>query len=119
VKPKQWPAKIKRHRIPIYGGYLMVVKSLADQKAVLDFMGVEKDAPCKSDAGSTMFLTNSKGVAHFLVSVFSGGTQCLVHELAHVTFMVLNHAGVTETGNNEAHCYLLDALYAIATQKKS
>ena len=114
----EWPSHIKKHKIPLYGGNLVIVRSHKDHKAVVALMEDECHPPAKDEAGATVRLTNSKGSIYYLVGVYAGGTQCLVHELAHVAFMVLANCGVpvTRNGANEAYCYLLDALYGLATK---
>ena len=116
---KAWPAHIRRHKIPVYGGTLVVVRTHKDYKTVAALFEDNPSSPAKDEAGGTTHLTDKGGSSYYLVSVYEGGMQCLVHELAHVTFMVLGHCGVpvTRGGNNEAFCYLLDALFGIATRK--
>lgn len=112
-----WPTHIKRHKIPLYGGYLVVVRNRKDNKTVMDLFEEEAE---KNDTAIGRTSQLYKGcVPYYLVSVYAGGTQCLIHELAHATFMVLANVGVpvTKSGHNEAYCYLLDALYGLATSK--
>jgi hypothetical protein len=116
----EWPSHIKKRKIPLYGGNLVIVRSHKDHKAVTSFLEDDCSPPAKDEAGGTVHLTDSKGSAYYLVGVYAGGTQCLVHELAHVAFMVLANCGVpvSRKGHNEAYCYLLDALFGLATKQE-
>lgn len=114
--PVKWPSQPKRRNIPIYGGSLVVCRNRKDYKAVLAALGDDTGAVSRETIAETDKHVDAKGSVVYLVGVFEGGTQALIHELAHVAFMVLQHVGVPiGRGNNEAYCYLLDALYALAT----
>ena len=110
---------MKRKQIPMYGGGLCVVKSRKEYRAARQAIvgDTEEDDSHRTDEGVTECLTAKDGRMTYLVGVFAGGRRTLVHELGHVTFMVLKNCGVNYTsGNHESYCYLLDTLYGLATE---
>lgn len=98
--------------VPIYGG-----------RVVLCLEREEYDrAHRKLEGESYKYLDEVQGVSSkhaspgrtvYLVGVFKGGAQTLVHELVHTAFSILAHANVPVTKrNDEAYAYLVDHLYA-------
>jgi hypothetical protein len=116
VKPKQppelkWPKGPKHFMVPLYNQHLWVATTVADFNACRKFLGLTEVTAC---SGCACRMVNEKtGQLLYLAGVFEPSLATLVHELAHTTFFILDDLGIPVEGgeNNEAFCYLLDALY--------
>ena len=106
-----WPKRDTKHiKIPIYDQDIHVFRTKAAFEKALDHLGMENVYP--SLGGLSLHCEGEDGSALFLVAIFVPTMQVLVHELAHVTFDVLNYVGVsTHHGEQEPYCYLLDHLF--------
>lgn len=109
----EWPSHIERCPVPIYGGHLAYVDKKRDYAACIAAAQTLHEPLHKSDWGASDVLETQGGALIYLIGVFKGGNAVLIHELDHVAFKVLKWSGVpvSKGGANEAHAYLLDALY--------
>jgi hypothetical protein len=110
-----WPSHVEKLQVPIYGGKLAICRSRKDYKHCCESYGDDDDASgyagCAQEYGNPPV---------YIVGVFSGGLPTLVHELAHVCFMILRRSGVTiSQRSDEAYCHLLDALLVVARQPRA
>lgn len=103
---------MKTLRIPVYGGRLFVCTSREDYIKVRAKYEDDDGESLKDCMGVSERCSDKKQRSVFLIGVFDGGLQTLVHELGHTTFSVLRHASVpVNRRDDEAFCYLLDCLY--------
>jgi hypothetical protein len=61
--------------------------------------------------GVTYHYINLVGGSEHIVGIFSDGVSARVHECSHLTFNILNHAGINAVDSEEAYCYLVGFLY--------
>lgn len=110
----QWP-RMPNVEVPLFGGRVCMTTSRAEYEAAARYLG-----DCDDDLlhaihnalGLTACFRNRDGDALHIVGVFDGMPRTLVHELAHVTFDVLDRVGEdTGRGPRETFCYLQDFLF--------
>src|SRR3990167_1682401 len=98
--------------IPIYGGKLII--SFSKKKYRRNHKKLTK-SECNDylSLGISCAYCSNNTIVH-TVGVFDDSLTTLIHELAHVTFNILNNAGVVinkgKMPSNEEFCYLLDHL---------
>lgn len=98
-------------KIPIYGGK---VRLFTDPE---QFEKVTETEINLNDCKGLVEVTHEQDIT-YNVGVFQGGLVTLVHELMHVTHMVIERAGFTpQCGNSEPACYLIDTLFRKAVSK--
>ena len=103
---------MKNLRVPIYGGQLLLCTQ-RDEYTKARARYEEDDGESLKDCfGISEKCADKKQRVVYLIGVFEGGKQTLVHELAHTTFEILRHASVPISArSDEAFAYLIDCLY--------
>ena len=112
-KTPKWPKPFKEFSVPLYGGRVYIFDNKDKARQAHEYL-TKKPTEAMTGAGRTTQFDNSdNGAVSYVICVFDGKTCTLVHELAHLTFFILDRAGVpVDVGaNNEAYCYLLDTLF--------
>lgn len=116
-----WPARVEGFHIPVYGGRIFFCRDAKAWNQCQKHMGSADTTDGKVSGLCGELINSESGEVVYLIGWFAGGGATLVHELAHVTFFILDRAGVPVEpgGDNEAYAYLLDTLYteAISTLK--
>lgn len=110
---KKWP-RMPSMEVPLFGGRVYLALNTSEFEQALSYLDLssEERAPSDSAQGATLVASHKDGETIYLVGVFDGLVRTLVHELAHVTFFVLDGAGVeTGEGDRETFCYLQDNLF--------
>ena len=112
-----WPRAAKLIEVPLYGCEVYFVNTREDWDKCMVAIGCTSRA--EGMAGLSAQMVGPEGRTIFMVGVFDGGLQTLIHELAHTTFHILEYVGVpVERGApNEAYCYLLDTLFELTPDK--
>lgn len=110
-RPK-WP-KIKMLAIPVFGGRVGLCTSREEFLQALMYLSQSTpENDLAYAAGVTTGLRSPTAGRLYLVGVFDGTLRTLVHELAHVTFMLSDDIGIeTDDGAREAFCYFLDSMF--------
>lgn len=110
-RPK-WP-KIKMLAIPVFGGRVGLCTTREEFMQALAYLSRStSDRDLAYAAGVTTGLQSPTSGRLYLVGVFDGTLRTLVHELAHVTFMLSDDIGIeTDEGAREAFCYFLDSMF--------
>lgn len=111
----KWP-RLASVAVPLFSGQVYVTTSRADFEAAarcLGDCGEELQEAIWGALGLTSSYAHQEtGEPLHLVGVFDGKPRTLVHELAHVTFDVLDRVGQeTDRGGRETFCYLQDYLF--------
>lgn len=105
-------SKFRSIDVPLFTGKVYLVTTMKEYNQLLKHVD---QAKCTNVvAGKALFLKNSTtGECNYIAGVFNGSIETLVHELAHITFFILNEHGVSiqDGQSNETYCYLLGSLF--------
>lgn len=105
-------SKFRSVDVPLFTGKVYLVTTMKEYNQLLKHVDQAKCTDVV--AGKALFLKNyTTGECNYIVGVFNGSIETLVHELAHITFFILNEHGVSiqDGQTNETYCYLLGSLF--------
>lgn len=98
--------------IPIYGGIVKLTDKHDEFVEMCNDAGIEFEESLESYRGITQEARNDDGTVEYIVGIFSDGQQTLVHELLHVTLMIISDRGFSaHDGHGEPACYLMDYMW--------
>lgn len=101
--------------VPLYGGSVWLYTKRQRMQRAQDFF--KPGYAIGLCAGHTIaYQGQSTGEMQYLVGVFDGLQRTLVHESAHVAFMICRTVGINPNDGDEPYCYLLDYIYAALTE---
>lgn len=102
--------KVAQMVIPIYSGTLYYTDSLKKFNSICKKVG--SGTLDSSSVGATLKVDADDGAVGYLIGVFDKDDSTLAHEVCHLTFMVLDRAGIDpRDSDNEAFCYLMGWLF--------
>lgn len=114
-KRHKFPSKgVKAFRIPIYTGWVYMVSDPKVMAKINLALGLEHHTDVGGSARHVR--DNNTGTSCFLIGVYDGKLSTFVHELAHITFMILEwvNVPVPDGKANEAYCYLYGAMFELS-----
>lgn len=110
----------KEFLLPIYNDRLVLITSMEAGRVYYKKKGYDFDEEVGTGNmeefhGFTQRLDDRKGKSVFVVAVFDGKLETLVHEIAHLSFDICSGRGIEfeEFKANEAYCYLIGYLFSI------
>lgn len=116
-KPIPIPAGAHVFEVPVYGGRVALCLTREAYNKVSKAIDGTEYKQIHACRGVTQRMRDGNNSTVYMLGVFEDHDQTLVHELAHMTFAILAHAGVPiNLKNDEAFAYLIDELYAKARE---
>ena len=108
-----WPKRdVKYISVPIYDQDVYIFRTEKAFQRAIEHLGMVGDFHLGSGGTAIQCENENTGEQVFLILITLPTMQVLVHEIAHVTFDILKHVGVSAYHDEqEPFCYLLDHIF--------